>query len=397
MAEYWDTDTPEQCRQRRLRRIQMRRSRWCFCGQHFHRQLSTYRTTYSRTTHHEMPQHNAQDDEHRNPMPHFGKISLIRTRSKSIDDILFTKEDFCRLELLGGQPMHFFAVFDAHGDPHVSTLCKQLMHQFVAEELRRVCTTPVSETRLGGNLSLALEMGSEQQVGEELTWHGLVRTALERSFQRMNRLRQHTCTCGNTTECRCGIMILTRPVAAVVAILTAQHIVIANSGTSRAVLGRAGRSLPLEHNYQPESSLDAQERLRAIDGRVFHHNGVRVYGLLNMSHSPVHRGDRHLLNISITEREANEDECLIVANDGIWDAISDDMACRVASTCLAFDQGGDAAAPGDNGTLYHPCDEETDMFFSSKSNSAAALLCRLALGRGSHGNISVIVVDLHSG
>lgn len=66
-----------------------------------------------------MPQHNAEDDEHRNPMPDFGKISLIRTRSKSIDDTLFAKEDFCRLELLGGQPMHFFAVFDAHGDPHV--------------------------------------------------------------------------------------------------------------------------------------------------------------------------------------------------------------------------------------------------------------------------------------
>lgn len=111
----------------------------------------------------------------------------------------------------------------------------------------------------------------------------------------------------------------------------------------------------------------------------------------------VRTGDRHLLNISITEREANEDECLIVANDGIWDAISDDMACRVASTCLKFDQVGAATAPGNNGALYHPCDEETDMFFSSKSNSAAAILCRLALGRGSRGNISVIVVDLHSG
>lgn len=122
-----------------------------------------------------------------------------------------------------------------------------------------------------------------------------------------------------------------------------------------------------------------------------------LYFISDANLTAVHTGDHHLLNISITERVANEDECLIVANDGIWDAISDDMACRVASTCLAFDQGGDATAQGDNGTLYHPCDEETHMFFSSKSNSAAALLCRLALGRGSHGNICVIVVDLHSG
>lgn len=125
-------------------------------------------------------------------------------------------------------------------------LCKQLMHQFVVEELRRLCTTP----GLGENLSLALEMESEQQQeGEEAKWHDLVRAALERSFQRMNRLRQHTCTCENITDgCRCGFMILTPPVAAVVAILTARNVVIANSGTSRAVLGRAGSSLPVFDN-----------------------------------------------------------------------------------------------------------------------------------------------------
>ncbi|XP_062017204.1 probable protein phosphatase 2C 75 isoform X1 [Rosa rugosa] len=381
--EYCDTDTPEQCRERRHRRIQMRRLRWCCCGQHFHRQLSSYRTNYTMTTH-EMPQH-------RNPMPDFGKFSLIRHRSESIiDDTLFVKEDFCRLELLGGQPMHFFAVFDAQGDPHVSTLCKQLMHQCVAAELRRVCSTP----GLGENLSMGLETGSEQQEGEEAKWHDLVRTALERSFQRMNRLRQHTCTCGNITDdCRCGFMILTPPVAAVVAILTARNIVIANSGTSRAVLGRAGSSLPLFDNSKPER-LDVQERLRAVDGRVFHHNGMRVYGILNMSHSAVQTGDHYLLNISITEREGNEDECLILANHGIWDAISDDMACRVARTCLTFEDGEAARALAKDGRLYGPdtCDHEK--FFSSKTNSAAAILCRLALGRGSRGDISVIVVDL---
>ncbi|XP_004293087.1 PREDICTED: probable protein phosphatase 2C 75-like [Fragaria vesca subsp. vesca] len=190
---------------------------------------------------------NEEDDQHRNPMPDFGKFSLIRRRSESItDDTLFVKEDFCRLELLGEEPMHFFAVFDANGDSHVSMLCKQLMHQFVVEELRRLCTTP----GLGDNLSLELEMGSEQQQeGEETKWHDLVRAALERSFQRMNRLRQHTCTCENITDgCRCGFMILTPPVAAVVAILTARNVVIANSGTSRAVLGRAGSSLPVLDN-----------------------------------------------------------------------------------------------------------------------------------------------------
>ncbi|KAL6196138.1 hypothetical protein ACLB2K_031753 [Fragaria x ananassa] len=290
--------------------------------QKFHRQLSSYRTNYTMTTY-EMPQQNEEDDQHRNPMPDFGKFSLIRRRSESItDDTLVVKEDFCRLELLGGEPMHFFAVFDANGDSHVSMLCKQLMHQFVAEELRRLCTTP----GLRENLSLALEMGIEQkQEGEEDKWHDLV----------------------------CGFMILTPPVAAVVAILTARNVVIANSGTSRAVLGRAGSSLPVLDNSKPER-LDEQERLRAVDGRVFHHNGMRVYGIHNISQSPAQTGDQHLVNISFTEREGNEDECLILANHGIWDAISDDMACRVATTCLTLEDGEPARAPGNNGPLYDP-------------------------------------------
>lgn len=65
------------------------------------------------------------------------------------------------------------------------------------------------------------------------------------------------------------------------------------------------------------------------------------------------------------------DECLILASDGLWDVVSNEMACRVARECL---QG--------------------DAIFSSQSESAAALLTRIAMARNSHDNISVIVVDL---
>ncbi|KAL6205361.1 hypothetical protein ACLB2K_022622 [Fragaria x ananassa] len=150
-----------------------------------------------------------------------------------------------------------------------------------------------------------------------------------------------------------------------------------------------------DEEVEPER-LDEQERLRAEDGRVFHHNGMRVYGIHNISQSPAQTGDHHLVNTSFTEREGNEDECLILANHGIWDAISDDMACRVATTCLTLEDGEPARAPGNNGPLYDPdtCDDETNRFFSSKTSSAAAILCRLALGRGSRGDASAIVVDL---
>lgn len=74
--------------------------------------------------------------------------------------------------------------------------------------------------------------------------------------------------------------------------------------------------------------------------------------------------------ITFTKRSEN-DECLIFASDGLWDVVSTEMACHVARECL---QG--------------------DTVFSSRSASAAALLTRIAMERGSNDNISVIVVDL---
>lgn len=115
------------------------------------------------------------------------------------------------------------------------------MHEFVAEELRRVFYAA------GGDGDENLSLGSSQE--EETKWPVLVRTALERSFQRMHRLVQDACSCGNIGHtCGCKPNINALPVAgstAVVAILTAQHIVIANSGSTHAVLGLAGS--PFQH------------------------------------------------------------------------------------------------------------------------------------------------------
>lgn len=95
--------------------------------------------------------------------------------------------------------------------------------------------------------------------------------------------------------------------------------------------------------------------------------------------------------ISITEREG-KDECLILASDGIWDVISDDLACRVASACLR--EGSAAAAPTSRYSDHPIKDYGGQVLFPSESYFAAAILCRLALARGSHDNISAIVVDL---
>jgi protein phosphatase 2C len=72
--------------------------------------------------------------------------------------------------------------------------------------------------------------------------------------------------------------------------------------------------------------------------------------------------------VTVTER-SDEDECLILASDGLWDVVSNETACEVAAACLR--RGRDRW-----------CAE------------AAAMLTKLALTKNSSDNISVVVVDL---
>lgn len=90
--------------------------------------------------------------------------------------------------------------------------------------------------------------------------------------------------------------------------------------------------------------------------------------------------------VTITDRTA-EDDCLILASDGLWDVVSNEMACGVARMCLR----GKAHAP--------PCSPPgAEVAVSETSDKACSdasmLLTKLALARQSPDNVSVVVVDL---
>jgi protein phosphatase 2C len=93
--------------------------------------------------------------------------------------------------------------------------------------------------------------------------------------------------------------------------------------------------------------------------------------------------------ITITQR-SEADQCLILASDGMWDAIDNETACSVARRCLEdgdyyLPPGAPANAPGAVGpNSEHRCDV------------TAAILARLALGRGSPDNVSIVIVDLRN-
>lgn len=81
--------------------------------------------------------------------------------------------------------------------------------------------------------------------------------------------------------------------------------------------------------------------------------------------------------VTVTNR-TEKDEFLILASDGLWDVISNEVACRITRQCLS----GRAAR-------IFP-----QAISGSSAAEAAAFLAQLAMSRGSRDNISVIVVDL---
>ncbi|KAK9291433.1 hypothetical protein L1049_019380 [Liquidambar formosana] len=212
----------------------------------------------------------------------------------------------------------------------------------------------------------------------------------------MDELALSTCACGSVgSHCGCHPMeVALSGSTAVVAVLTPDDIVVANCGDSRAVLCRSGRAMPLSVDHKPDRP-DERARIEASGGRVIFVDGPRVGGILAMSRAI---GDVYLKpavtsepEISFTKRDP-EDECLILASDGLWDVLSSDLACKVASECLR--EGSPATAATDLNTGPRREDGGAGELYPSRSALAAALLTRLALGRKSSDNISVIVVDL---
>ena len=109
----------------------------------------------------------------------------------------------------------------------------------VQEELARVVNTREETESIGGGSSVA---------EEEATW----RRVMRRSFERMDEVALNTCACGSVGgQCACHPMeVALGGSTAVVAVLTPEHIIVANCGDSRAVLCRGGRAIPLSNDHK---------------------------------------------------------------------------------------------------------------------------------------------------
>ncbi|KAF3625763.1 putative protein phosphatase 2C 24 [Capsicum chacoense] len=294
--------------------------------------------------------------------PKFG-FSSVCGRRRDMEDAVAIHPFFSQMEQEDGGELHYFAVYDGHGCSHVAMKCRERLHELVKEEL---------EKKKGNN---------------EAEWVH----AMDQSFSRMDKeviewnkksVIGATCRCELQTP-ECDAVGST----AIVAVVTPDKIIVANCGDSRAVLCRNGQAIPLSNDQKPDRP-DELHRIQEAGGRVIYWDGPRVSGVLAMSRAI---GDNYLKPYVICEPEVTitartpEDDCLILASDGLWDVVSNDTACGVAGMCL---KGNAPSSVPENGA----CGSE--MSFDQDCSDASMLLTKLALARQSYDNVSVVVVDL---
>ena len=177
---------------------------------------------------------------------------------------------------------------------------------------------------------------------------------------------------------------------ACVAFIFKDRIVVANIGDSRAVLCRAGKAIELSADHKPEDERE-KKRIEAAGGKVGADG--RVNGGLNLSRA---FGDHlykqkaeltleeqmitSLPDVTVTEKDAQKDEFLVIACDGIWNSMSSQQLCdfiserinsmhlkdivaEICDHCCAKDTTGDGSG----------CDNETIILIDLKTDQRPAI------------------------
>ncbi|KAD2021892.1 hypothetical protein E3N88_42002 [Mikania micrantha] len=281
-------------------------------------------------------------DNHGNRDDDFPHHSSVIGRRREMEDAVRVEVGFVNDN---SREFDFYGVYDGHGGSRVSFECCERLHRLLAEKMK---------------MEMKMENGS-------MNWERL----MIESFTKMDE------------EVNEGGLAESVGSTAVVAVVSDDEIAVANCGDSRAVLSRDGATMPLSSDHKPDRH-DELERIERSGGAVIDWNGQRVMGVLATSRSI---GDRQFYpyiiakpEVTVNKRE-DEDEFIILASDGLWDVISNDLACHVVRKCL------------DGRIICRKNSQETNDNQYRMTN-AAVVLTKLAMARGSKDNISVIVVNL---
>jgi protein phosphatase PTC1 len=116
-----------------------------------------------------------------------------------------------------------------------------------------------------------------------------------------------------------------------VCLITGDKIYCANAGDTRIVLSRKGRAIRLTFDHKADVPEEVV-RITALGGHV---SDKRVCGILAVARAfgdfflhPYITVDPYLTVTGI----APGDEFIVVACDGVWDVLSDELVCQIVST-----------------------------------------------------------------
>ncbi|XP_051147734.1 protein phosphatase 2C 16-like [Andrographis paniculata] len=312
-------------------------------------------------------------------LPRWGTVSVCGLRPE-MEDVVTAEPHFMKIpskmligdhgtdgvgETLSHLTSHFFGVYDGHGGDQVAKYCGERVHLALADELRNV----IEDFQVNGN-----DMESWKAQWEEV---------FKRCFTTVDdEVGGKACRITSTSTFG-PVAPETVGSTAVVAVLCSSHIIVANCGDSRAVLYRGKEAIPLSVDHKPNRE-DENARIESSGGIVIGH---RVFGILAISRSI---GDWCLKPWIIPEPEvmimdrSREDECLVMASDGLWDVLTNEEACEVArKRLLVWHKKNGTKSNGQRGQAVDPAAQE-----------AAEYLANLAFQRGREDNISIVVVDL---
>ncbi|KAL7122829.1 hypothetical protein ACP275_01G068300 [Erythranthe tilingii] len=246
---------------------------------------------------------------------------------------------------------YFFAVYDGHGGDKVAEKCREEMHTCLERQIEKAKKLPAEE--------------------RAIDWEKVMVDCFSSMDDELDRNHEVAVQDGEDAAAAYKNMGST----AAVLLVGREEIVVAHCGDSRVVLSRGGVAVPISIDHKPDRE-DEKERIEAAGGQVINYNGWRVQGVLATSRS---FGDHYLKPYvtSVPEvtavRRSGSDEFLIVATDGLFDVVSNEVACQVVKeflTCTKNKRHG--------------------------ASMAATLLAGLAIAKGSQDNVSVIVVQLNT-
>ncbi|ESQ27906.1 hypothetical protein EUTSA_v10018441mg [Eutrema salsugineum] len=315
-------------------------------------------------------------------IPLWGTVSIQGNRSE-MEDSVAVLPHFLKLPIKmlmgdheGMSPSlthltgHFFGVYDGHGGFQVADYCRDRLHFALAEEIERIKDELCKRNT-----------GEGRQVQWEKVFTSCFLTVDGEIGGKIGRV-----VAGSSDKVLEAVASETVGSTAVVALVCSSHIVVSNCGDSRAVLYRGKEAMPLSVDHKPDRE-DEYTRIENAGGKVIQWQGARVFGVLAMSRS---LGDRYLKPYVIPEPEvtfmprSREDECLILASDGLWDVMNNQEVCEIARRRILMWHKKHGAPPlAERGKGADPA-----------CQAAAEYLSVLALQKGSKDNISIIVVDL---